>query len=617
MPQKLEFYQEVAQQLHDDNASLRAAQYEYEKVSQLDYTLPEPLDMLKWVVPYRSTLPYDSLRGGTKALTNLTIRPKIHPITVHKAIKDDATMGAQAMANMWETVLAWEFGRATRRTANFNPSVIWNALVYDELAAQVIHLPTQINALKAFGLDTKRQEAAMRYGNYAIKLADVKGISARYSDYMLEEVLQTTQMTAQQIVDFFGAQTAKAVYRRIQEDVKHASRPYLVADYYSLDTHAIWVSEGEGISRERLNKGDELFIMENPDPFVPWAIKIGGTVTERDPAHQRKPLLYPVVMAEKWLHTNILGTLGLSQGISEANAPLHHVGGTGAQNVLIDHSEPGGVIFTQQHQIYERIRRDNLDPALRELLIRYEAEMTRSTLPSVLMSAEAMPGESYSGFNLRVQTAIGSLMPFKTLAERFHEDIFNLMLLYSHYSGTDIQGYADDSNQAYIIKSEQIDPNVIEMQVELASDVPVDRVQKIASAVQMAESLNYSPVRVLEYLGETNPQKALEEWIQWKFVEAKVGGRLQAIAAMESGALEQMAQQMAMQMVEQMAKEQEAQAAQQGAQRGGGGGGQPAGPNQNPAAGGAVPIQSQGGGATYEGATGGTRAGGPGAGRLT
>lgn len=614
MAQKIEFYQEVAQGLWEGQATLRAAQYEYERVSQLDYTLPEPLDMLKWVVPYRSTLPYDSLRGGTKALTNLAIRPKIHPITVHKAISDDKTMNAQALANTWETVLQWEFGRATRRTANFNPSVIWNALVYDELAAQVIHLPTQIKALKAFGLDTKRQEAALRHGKYAIKLVDVKGLSARYSDYMLEEVLHVTQMTAQQIVDFFGRATAKAVYRRIQEDVTHATRPYLVCDYTSLDAHALWVSEGEGISKERIVQGDELFTMDNPDPFVPWAIKIGGTVTERDPAHQRKPLLYPVVMAEKWLHTNILGTLGLSQGIAEANSPVHHVGGSGAQNVLIDHSEPGGVIFTQQHQIYEKVRRENLDPALRELLIRYEAEMTRSTLPSVLMSAEAMPGESYSGFNLRVQTAIGSLMPYKTLAERFHEDIFNLMLLYAHYSGEDISGYESDSNKEWVIRSADIDPNVIEMQVELASDVPVDRVQKIASAVQMAESLNYSPIKVLEYLGETNPHKALEEWIQWKFVEAKVGGRLQAIAAQESGALEKMAQQMAMAMLEQMAAQQETAGGGGGGGAAGGGGETAERPGGRPPG---EPIRAMGGGATYEGATGGTRAGGAGAGRLT
>lgn len=617
MPQQLEYYQEIAKQLYDEYSSLRAAQYEYERVSQLNYTLPEPLDMLKWVVPYRSTLPYDSLRGGTKALTNLIVRPKIHPLTVHKANLGIDTLNSQELANIWETVLTWQFGRATRRTANFNPSVIWNALVYDELAAQVIHLPTQINALKAFGMDTKRQEAARRYGDFAIKLVDVKGVACRYSDYMLEEVLHTSQMTAQQIVDFFGPETAKDLYRKIQEDVGHANRPYVLMDFWNLDTHAIWYSEGEGTSKERVGVGDPLFIMENPDPFVPWAIKIGGTVTEADPAHQRKPLLYPVVMAEKWLHTNILGTLGLSQGISEANSPLHHVGGSGGQNVLIDHTEPGGVIYTQQHQIYEKVRRENLDPALRELLVRYEAEMTRSTLPSVLMSAEAMPGESYSGFNLRVQTAIGSLMPFKTLAERFHEDIYSLMMLYSFYSGTDIKGY-DDTDTEYVIKSSDIDPDAIEIQVELAADVPVDRVQKIASAVQMAESLNYSPIKVLEYLGETDPQKALEEWIQWKFIEAKVSGRLQSIAAQEAGVIEQMAQEMAQemagQMVQQMVAEQEAQAQQ----RGGGGNRQARpGPNMNPAAGGAVPIQQQGDGATYEGATGGTRQGGPGAGRLT
>jgi hypothetical protein len=128
----------------------------------------------------------------------------------------------------------------------------------------------------------------------------------------------------------------------------------------------------------------------------------------------------------------------------------------------------------------------------------------------------------------------------------------------------------------------------------------------------MAERLNYSPFKILEYLGEPDPYGALQEWISWQFVNAKVAGRVQKIAAIESGQLQQMAMEMAQEMIMQ---QQAAAEAQQGANGGGGGqralpgfGGERSGmePN-NPALGGGAPIQTMGDEATFEGATGESR----------
>ncbi len=85
--------------------------------------------------------------------------------------------------------------------------------------------------------------------------------------------------------------------------------------------------------------------------------------------------------------------------------------------------------------------------------------------------------------------------------------------------------------------------------VELAPDVPIDRLQKITAAVTLATQLNYSPKRVMEFLGETDPQGALREYIQWQFNLAKMQGKIARIEAEESGELEQMAAEMAQQML--------------------------------------------------------------------
>ena len=73
----------------------------------------------------------------------------------------------------------------------------------------------------------------------------------------------------------------------------------------------------------------------------------------------------------------------------------------------------------------------------------------------------------------------------------------------------------------------------------------------------------YSPTRLLEMLGETDPEGAIKEHKLFQLDMADWQGKLQLIQAQASGQIEQMAAQMAQGMVAQMA-EQQAQGQQQG-----------------------------------------------------
>lgn len=612
MAKKLEYYQTVTKELIDRDSVLRGMQKDFEEASQLRYTLPEPLDRLNWVIPFKSTMPFVALRGGTRALSGLRIRPTIHPITVGKVVSEDATK--EQVANYWETVLEWELGRAMRRVPNFQESVIWNSLVYDEICAQIIHLPTQIENLKTIDADTARHESALTYGNFAIRVVDPKTVHSRWSDYMLEAVANITVMNAQKIVDFWGERRAKEIAKRIKDDPAHAFESYVHVDYFDLESRAVWVVKGDNEEVVKQGAGDMIVEpSKNPYPFIPWAISIGGTNTEAAIEHRRKPLLYPVIQAEQWLITNIVGTLGLSQAVAESNAPLHELHGSGAQNILIDHRRPGGVIYTAQHQTYQRLQRGDIDPGIQTMLAKYESDMNASTLPRVLVTAEAQPGESYSGYNLRVQTAIGALLPFKRTAERLYDQIARILLLYTHYSGTALEGYGENEDgeyKKYVINPEEINPRVIEVQNELSPDVPIERGQMINNAVAMAERLNYSPIKTLEFMGESDPHGALQDWIQWQFTKAKVQGRLQRITMEESGEIERMIQAGVEQKLMMMQKQQAPQGAGNApVSMGKPFGGENAGLEQNnPAMGGEAPIQQMGPEeATFEGVTGETR----------
>lgn len=621
MPEKLDHYQTIAEQLIRRDRELRRWQFQYERASRMEQDLPAPLGELEWIVPFKSSSVFTALRGGQRALEGLEIRPKLHPLTVHKEAGTDQGSNAERIANRWETILKWNYERAARRRGDIGSSMIWNALVYDEIIAQLIHLPTQIAALSALKVNTNRHEAAMRNGDFAIKLHDAKQAHVTYSDYMTEEVLSVSIMTAQQLVNSYGTAAAQ-IEREIRGNPEKRDEPYAVADYLNYQDHVIWTAPGDG-EEAILDGGIELMKDPNPWPFLNYVAVAGGTVTEDLPEFQRKPMVFPVVKAQMWLVVNIIGTLMTSQAIAEGNEPAHLFQGVGADRIFLDLSEPGGRIDIPTNLIqYKQLERQGVDVGLREMLDRYVAEINSATLPRVLVTAESLPGETFSGYNLRVQTAIGSLLPYKRLAERADWGLFELMMLFSHYTKHDLVGYGDGMER-WKIKSENIDPDAIIGSVELAPDVPIDRLQKITAAVTLATQLNYSPKRVMEFLGETDPQGALEDYVQWQFALARMQGKMQRITAEESGDIQRLAAEMAQQMI----AEAQAEAGAGGSANGRGplpavpspteeGGileGLFPGPDDllrqqlNPEGGGNPAIEALGSLATFEGATGRTR----------
>ena len=184
--------------LIEANKNLKLFQKKYQSHSRLEYLLPKRLRELDWVIPLLSTIPYDSLRGATRALSNLDEALSINPVTVMKAIGSDDSLAAREMANQWERILQWELGRSSRRRRNLRSDAIWSAATYDEIVAQLIHLPTQFKIVEP---SPSRKRAALMFGDWAIRIVDPQDVYVRYSEYMPEAVLYASVKTAQQIVD--------------------------------------------------------------------------------------------------------------------------------------------------------------------------------------------------------------------------------------------------------------------------------------------------------------------------------------------------------------------------------------------------------------------------------
>jgi hypothetical protein len=125
----------------------------------------------------------------------------------------------------------------------------------------------------------------------------------------------------------------------------------------------------------------------------------------------------------------------------------------------------------------------------------------------------------------------------------------------THYTGEEIIGYEDEQ---WTIDSEDIDPESIYLSVELNVDVPVDRVQRITAAATLAQNADYPMERIIEFLGDTDPQGAMKLYYKEQIRKAYLQGVLQKVTAEGTGELGQMQQMLEQLMgqMEQMAQQQ-------------------------------------------------------------
>ena len=117
-------YRDIATRMMAEQSALKKDQKSYEKMSRIDYQLPAPLSTFEYIRPFRSTKPYNSLRGARNALSNLDEDLHIHPITVAKVTGDDDSKASKELANRWETVLKWQMQKANVRKGNLRGDIV-------------------------------------------------------------------------------------------------------------------------------------------------------------------------------------------------------------------------------------------------------------------------------------------------------------------------------------------------------------------------------------------------------------------------------------------------------------------------------------------------------------
>lgn len=472
------------------------------------WSLPKEVQDLRWIHKVVSTDPHDAIRAGARVLSSVEPRIKLHATAPNEETR--------ANVDKIERALSWHFRNASRRRrASVVRDVVLSALLYDEVVAQVVYLPHQIEAVQAFKGDTRRLEAARRFGPFAILVRNPRDTHVRYSDWMAEAVLLKKVQKVGEALDFWGVKARKLktfLNRKENADYDHVT----IYDYMDLDVRVVWAvaQQGAGSLGDAASEaGVQILREEHGLGFLPWVARVGGTTLDDDPAHQRMPLLNSVYQARQWDTQNILETLMASEVIAYAAAPRLKVEGPTA-NIEVDYGEPGRPAYVPPGHDLTQMTPPALDDGLAVISDRIAARIAKSTVPRVLQTGDFPPGTAFATLNLATQSGIKSLAPYKELAEQALADMFVQMLNWVEHAKQPVVAYGsrrDDPGEQYVLSPSMFDINQVFIDVELTADVPSDRMARINASAMAVRELGYSRERALEQIGESDPQVVMQQ----------------------------------------------------------------------------------------------------------
>lgn len=502
----LHFYQELAGKMVQRDAEKDRMLAAMEAMWQARWRLPEALADLQWVHKVVSTDPHDALRAGVRALSAAAPRIRAVPVGLGRVPTD----GLEQL----EHGLGWLYHQANRRRqATVLRDIVLSALMYDEVAVQVVYLPHQIEAVRAAGGNTASLEAALRFGEFVVLVRNPRDVHVRYSDWMPEAVLLRQMVPISELAAFWGQRVTAALG---DHDHEYAT----VYDYTDLQHRVVWayfhrgpeaVSPSAGL--EGSAQAVEIIREAHGLGFLPWVARVGGTTLSREAGHERVPLLYSVYQSGQWETQNILETLLTSEVIAYAAAPRLKVEGA-TDHVEIDYGQPGRMAHVPPGHALESMNPPGMDAGLAQIADRVAQRIDKSTVPRVLQTGDFPAGMAYATLNLATQSGLRSLAPYKELAEQALAGVFGQILDWIALAGRPVLAYRRQRGKVgeqIVLDPALIDPSRVYIEVELSADVPADRAARIEAAATAVRELGYSKTRALEFIGETDPAAILEE----------------------------------------------------------------------------------------------------------
>jgi len=492
-----------------------------DQMIELDWTLPQAMQELKWMRKVISTDPLSAVTVGRRTLA--TIKPKvfIQPLNDNIVTK--------RMANWNEQNLRLQIKQASKRSEfDTTGDVVESALRYGMTSTFTVPVKWQVSGT---GRWVKNKNG------FIVLVENPMDVYPRFSPLGLESVLHVKVMRARDAVAFYG-DAAKELARDIEGE--EAELNVVVFDYWDYGKRVTTCSKPSehaivtdpALAEYVFNDGE----MELP--FMPWTIKKTGTSLSRRKDHRIRPTFAGIAHSDAWELQNIAKTLAFSEVLGYSAAPRAKVTSY-ADETLVEMVEYGDInkpVRLKPGESYEQLNPPAIDQSLLHILDRTTAEVDRITGMKNLASLDLPSGTAFATVNELIKAASSALDPAKELAQDTLAGVCEDMLMWCAHTGEDMTALGDgkgaELGRQYRLKAEHIEPGSIDVEVELTAHVPTDKLQQINAAILMNKELDFPKTRIYRELDEENPEELIAEHEQEQFNEAMVSNAIQKILAM-------------------------------------------------------------------------------------
>lgn len=477
-----------------------------------DWTVPEQMRNLGWIFKQVELIFRQVLAAAMRILADSKPRITIVP--------SSTSQSSLNQADEHEKALEWLLSAASRRReATVVEDIVESSVRYSEVTHEVVFLEEQIKNVEAAGGNPNRFLAMQRRGPFAVVTHHPGSVFPRYSDMGPEEIGCEEVMDPHDVVDLYGDAAAKL--RDFMRENSNALYSCTLRTYHSYDYRAVWArlgpvaptsSPGRGESRQVLPvplgpPAGEVFEIAREKwtwPFLPWVARVGGSSMETRSDFKRRALLSDAVYGNQFETLNRVKTLRFSEMVRYAGSEKQAFTSPNRQEPDSSTQSAAPRVHLEEDEKLEALQPPLPDPGMGLLYQELRADVQKSTLSEVLFGGNIPVGAAFASINLVTHSAMAVLKEPRRLAEFAIADTLELMLLWAHYSKTNLAGYGkgdDGKRKSYLIKFKDVDPANLYITVELTADVPTDRQARMLAATQGVTAGILSRQRAREEIG--------------------------------------------------------------------------------------------------------------------
>jgi hypothetical protein len=500
MMKSLNYYAGAAREAIRNDDGRDATYAKIHEASMSWFENPPELKALPWIQERKfvTTAPADALQAAIRTFASRLPSIEIQPLS-------DAPEEYDRVEQL-ESLMKWEFERMNRYGKK-SPhwKIIEYAMKYCAVAIETTYLPYMYQGQPK---DARIKEI-LRSRNFKWVVHDPTTVHVRESDDILECVVIADVMSAQQLIDRFGADHpgVAEMMRSLDPDDPHAlnTSMWSIYTYNDWDAKVKWISNNggaTGINRDA-PVGIELMRQERKMPFLPWVY-----------VDNEEPILKQMVEAGLWENVNILRTMQFSKAVDMAAHPEYWIqtpDGT-LRGVSIDQNNPNQPLVTGPGVSINKLQPPMIDPQLATMVTTAEQEVFRTTVAQVLASVEKYAGsQNFSVVNAMLSAAIAQLSLAQMAAER--AETAALIQNFKWIDATEIpmvgfrtytKSEGKKKGQEISIKASDFDTDYLYLTVKLNPATLMDKQTEINNAINKVERLGMSQKMAWDELGMEN-----------------------------------------------------------------------------------------------------------------